>query len=179
VKSLVELHDGSVEAKSDGPGCGSRFAICLPALSSQRSRSAPENGGGEWSTVGKALRILVVNDNKDAATMLCMLFESMGHDVSAVHHSREALDRAIHQNYEAYLLDIGLPEIDGNELARRLRAMPSGKNTLMVAITGYGQQFDYRNALRAGFDHYFVKPVKPAKLAAVLADIDERKGCDR
>jgi signal transduction histidine kinase/PAS domain-containing protein/ActR/RegA family two-component response regulator len=170
VKSLVELHGGRVEAESNGPGCGSRFTICLPALSSQRSRPAPENASKVWSTTGKALRVLVVDDNKDAATMLCMLLESMGHDVSAVYHPREALERSMHEHYDAYLLDIGLPEIDGNELARRLRAMPLGKNALMVAITGYGQQFDCRNALQAGFDHYFVKPVDPVKLSAVLAD---------
>jgi CheY-like chemotaxis protein len=100
-----------------------------------------------------------------------MLLETMGPDVTAIHHPREALERAMHQYYEAYLLDIGLPEIDGTELARRLRAMPSGKNALMIAITGYAQQFDRRNALRAGFDHYFIKPVDASKLAAILADI--------
>jgi PAS domain S-box-containing protein len=171
VKSLVELHGGSVEAESVGLGRGSRFTICLPPLSNQCGSSAPENAGVERSATEKALRILVVDDNYDAAKMLCLLLEAMGHDVSAEHHPRAALTRAMHEHYDAYLLDIGLPEMDGTELARRLRAMPSGRNALMVAITGYGQQFDRRNALRAGFDHYFVKPVDPAKLAAVLADI--------
>jgi PAS domain S-box-containing protein len=171
VKSLVELHGGSVEAESGGLGRGSRFTVCLPPLSSQSSSSAHENAGVEKSATEKALRILVVDDNHDAAKMLCLLLEAMGHDVSAEHHPHAAIARAMHEHYDAYLLDIGLPEIDGTELARRLRAMPSGKNALMVAVTGYGQQFDRRNALRAGFDHYFVKPVDPAKLAAVLADI--------
>ena len=106
--------------------------------------------------------------------MLCMLLETMGHDVTAVYHPREALERAMHEHYDAYLLDIGLPEMDGTELARRLRGMPSGKNAVMVAITGYGQQFDHRTALRAGFDHYFVKPVDAVKLATVLADSRKR-----
>jgi CheY-like chemotaxis protein len=119
----------------------------------------------------KSLRILVVDDNKDAATMLSMLLESAGHIVATEHHPHTALDNAMHHQYDAYLLDIGLPEMDGTELARRLRAMPAGRNALMIAITGYGQQFDRRNALRAGFDHYFVKPVDPTKLAASLADV--------
>ncbi|GAC1427982.1 MAG: hypothetical protein NVSMB6_28040 [Burkholderiaceae bacterium] len=136
VKSLVALHGGRVQAESNGVGCGSRFTLCLPALSGQSSRSTPENAAGERSAAGKALRILVADDNKDAATMLCMLLESMGHDVTAVHHPREALDRTMHEHYDAYLLDIGLTEMDGIELARRLRAMLSGRNGLMIAITG-------------------------------------------
>lgn len=106
--------------------------------------------------------------------MLCILLEAMGHNVTAEHHPRAPLDRAMHEQYDAYLLDIGLLEMDRTELARRLRAMPSGRNALMVAITGYGQQFDRRNALRAGFDHYFVKPADPVKLTAALADIRHR-----
>jgi CheY-like chemotaxis protein len=117
------------------------------------------------------LRILVVDNNTDAATMLSMLLENVGHVVAVEHHPHAAIDNAIHHQYDAYLLDIGLPEMDGTELARRLRAIPSRRNALMIAITGYGQQFDRRNALRAGFDHYFVKPVDPTKLAAALADV--------
>lgn len=171
VKSLVELHGGKVDVESEGPGCGSRFTIGLPALSNCNITTVPEIGGMERSTNEKALRILVVDDNQDAATMLCVLLEAMGYNVAVDYHPRAALNRAMHQQYDVYLLDIGLPEMDGNELARRLRAMPSGRNALMIAITGYGQQFDRRNALRAGFDHYFVKPADPAKLTAVLAEI--------
>jgi signal transduction histidine kinase/CheY-like chemotaxis protein len=174
VKSLVELHGGYVEAESQGPGCGSQFTICLPRLDSLRGIPSPENSGVRQSQNETSLRILVVDDNQDAATMLCILLESMGHNVTAEHHPRAALDRAMREQYDAYLLDIGLPEMDGTELARRLRAMPSGRNALMIAITGYGQQFDRRNALRAGFDHYFVKPADPVKLTAALADIRHR-----
>lgn len=171
VKSLVELHGGSVEAESKGLGGGSRFTVCLPLLSSRSSNFAPENANLQRSTDVRSLRILVVDDNKDAASMLCVLLEAIGHDVTTEHHPREALRRAMDEHFDAYLLDIGLPEMDGTELARRLRAMSSGRNALMVAITGYGQQFDRRNALRAGFDHYFVKPADPVKLTAVLAGI--------
>ena len=170
VKSLVELHGGSVGAESDGVGCGSRFTLYLPRNASQTMTLALDNACGLRPADKNALRILVVDDNQDAATMLSMLLEMMGHEVAVEHHPRAALARAMNEQYDAYLLDIGLPEMDGTELARRLRAMPSGRNALMIAITGYGQQFDRRNALRAGFDRYFVKPVDPAKLASVLAD---------
>lgn len=179
VKSLVELHGGNVEAESTGSGGGSRFTVCLPLLSNLNRKSAPEKAEFQRPTNAKALRILVVDDNKDAALMLCLVLETMGYDVAVEHHPREALERVMHHQYDAYLLDIGLPEMDGTELARRLRAMPSGKKALMIAITGYGQQFDRRNALRAGFDHYFVKPADPSKLASVLTDIGERKGTFR
>lgn len=98
------------------------------------------------------------------------LLEATGHDVDVEHLPRAALDRAMRRQYDAYLLDVGLPEMDGTELARRRRAMPSGRTALMIAITGYGQQFHRRNALGAGFDHYFVKPANPAKLCAAVAE---------
>jgi PAS domain S-box-containing protein len=171
VKSLVELHGGSVEALSDGLGRGSRFIVCLPRLDESSPRRLVDKASISELADGTSLRIMVVDDNVDAATMLAELLGATGHDVAVEHAPRAALERALGQKYDAYLLDIGLPEIDGTELARRLRAMPSGKNALMVAITGYGQQFDRRNALRAGFDYYFVKPVDPAKLVAILAGL--------
>ncbi|MDB5759165.1 MAG: hypothetical protein JWM30_2454 [Burkholderia sp.] len=170
VKSLVELHGGNVEAESQGAGAGSQFKICLPLLQRLSGTPSPEISDVQQFSNRTSLRLLVVDDNQDAATMLCALLEATGYEVAAEHHPRAALERALHQQYDAYLIDIGLPDMDGTELARRLRAMPSGKNALMIAITGYGQQFDRKNALRAGFDHYFVKPANPVKLASVLAD---------
>ena len=121
---------------------------------------------------------MVVDDNADAATMLALLLEFNGHQVVVEHDPRQALQRANAETFDAFLLDIGLPGMDGTELARRLRAMPVGRKALMVAITGYGQHFDRSNALKAGFDHYFVKPIEPTKLLAVLGDF-HKKSADR
>lgn len=173
VKSLTELHGGSIEAESKGLGCGSRFVVKLPRLSNSALMMPSVDGSPEPTMPAQSLRILVVDDNQDAATMLCVLLSQNGHEVDVEHHPRDALDRAMFQQYDAYLLDIGLPEMDGTELARRLRAMPSGKTALMIAITGYGQQFDRKNALKAGFDHYFVKPANPVKLTAALAAVQK------
>jgi CheY-like chemotaxis protein len=117
---------------------------------------------------------MVVDDNEDAANMLASLLEVTGHHVTVEHDPRRALKRALLQDYDVFLLDIGLPGMDGTELARRLRATPSGRGALIAATTGYGQHFDRRNALRAGFDHYFVKPIEPPKLLAVLADFQKK-----
>lgn len=99
---------------------------------------------------------MVVDDNVDAAAMLALLLEFNGHQVTIEHDPLLALRRATSKMFDTFLLDIGLPGMDGTELARRLRTMPVGRTSLMVAITGYGQHFDRRNALKAGFDHYFV-----------------------
>jgi CheY-like chemotaxis protein len=99
--------------------------------------------------------------------------EASGHHVTVEHDPRSALERAFRQHYDVYLLDIGLPEMDGTELARRLRAMPGGRKKLMVAITGYGQQFDRQNAMKAGFNYYFVNPASPSKLLALLAEFQQ------
>jgi signal transduction histidine kinase/CheY-like chemotaxis protein/PAS domain-containing protein len=170
VKSLVELHGGRVTARSKGLGRGSEFIICfprvsqkteVPALRLQTKKSVPQAG---------SLRIMVVDDNVDAAVMLALLLEFNGHQVTIEHDPQRALERAALEPFDSFLLDIGLPGMDGTELAHRLRRMPISHKALMVAITGYGQQFDRKNALKAGFDHYFVKPIEPPKLLVVLTD---------
>jgi len=113
--------------------------------------------------------VLLVDDNVDAAQTLAMLLESAGHRVTVAHDPRDALTRAEGASFDACLLDIGLPGMDGCELARRLRAMPAARHALLIAISGYGQQFDRDAALNGSFDHYFVKPVDPAELFALLA----------
>ena len=171
VKSLVELHGGSVTCHSAGPGQGSCFRVCLPRLAAV---SAPGAAGAETDTAptsGQPLRVLVVDDNADAAAMLAMVLESFGHQVQVEHGSLAALARARSAPPDAAILDIGLPDIDGYELAARLRAQPETRAAVLVAVTGYGHDSDRRKALAAGFDHHLVKPADPARLTAILAAI--------
>jgi len=113
-------------------------------------------------------RTLVVDDNHDAAESLAMLLSMDGHEVEAVFTPQQALERVTQFHPDVMLLDIGLPEMDGYEVARRVRAMPGGKQIRLIALTGYGQTDDRRKALAAGFDEHLVKPVEPGKLAQVL-----------
>ncbi len=170
VKSLVELHQGRVTAHSEGAGEGSEFTIFLPRITTLELPSAPAQQGTK-TAARSGLRLMVVDDNADAASMLAMFLESSGHDVIVEHDSTAAIERSRSATFDAFLLDIGLPDIDGNELARRLRSQPETANSLLVAVTGYGQEHDKINSAAAGFDHHFVKPVDTAKLAVVLAGL--------
>lgn len=172
VKSLVELHGGTVTCKSEGLGKGSTFSISLPRLVEQiqpASRAAGEGGSGARSAA--SLRILVIDDNVDAAEMLKLLLEAMGHEVLVEHGSLRALEQAKRYKPQVCLVDIGLPEIDGNEVARRLRSQPENVGTVLVAVTGYGQESDRASAFAAGFDHHLIKPVDTAALTAIFFEI--------
>jgi len=174
VKNLVELHGGTVACTSPGLGQGSTFEVALPLMEGG-ARVAPADAGAvAGGTVGGArrpLRVLVVDDNVDAAATLGMLLEACGYLVDVEHDSHRALERARHQRPDVALLDIGLPDMDGNELARRLRADAQTGAIVLVAVTGYGQEQDRRAAFEAGFDHHLVKPVDMGELAALLAGI--------
>lgn len=119
---------------------------------------------------GKPLRILVVDDNADAASMLSMLLEAGGHEVMIEYGAHGALERAKSAAPEVCILDIGLPEMDGNRLAQHLRTLPETAESVLIAVTGYGQEKDRQQTLSAGFDHHLVKPVDTKKLAAILAE---------
>ncbi|EGF30760.1 periplasmic sensor hybrid histidine kinase [Oxalobacteraceae bacterium IMCC9480] len=170
VRSLVGLHGGSVTAHSDGPDTGSQFVVRLPRL-----HQVPAVNGVDVAFAAqmpaRALRILVVDDNIDAADMLAMLLVTAGHQVVVEHFSQAALARASVTSFDLCLLDIGLPEIDGYALARRLGAMPHLAETVLIAITGYGQPQDRVSAVSAGFRHHFSKPVDSAELLALIARI--------
>jgi DNA-binding response OmpR family regulator len=114
-------------------------------------------------------RLLVVDDNVDAAQMLGMLLEAAGHEVLIEHDAKTALLRARTEAPDFYLLDIGLPDVDGNELARRLRAQSETTKAVLIAVTGYGQELDRKNTAQAGFDYHFVKPVDMRRLLEILA----------
>jgi signal transduction histidine kinase/CheY-like chemotaxis protein len=171
VRSLVELHGGTVACDSPGLGRGSRFVVSLPRMKAQGAAGQDQAAGTDAPAGPGPLRILVVDDNEDAADTLAMLLEASGHEVLVEHSSRRALARAIDTAPQVCLLDIGLPDMDGAELARRLRAQPETANALLVAVTGYGQESDRARTRDAGFDHHLVKPIDLDKLHAVL---DER-----
>ena len=173
VKSLVELHQGKVTCESAGIGKGSKFTIFLPRILGQDNQQGDKQSVDHLTKQTSGLRILVVDDNVDAAVLLAMLLEALGHQVSVEHDARRALARAREYLPQVCLLDIGLPEIDGNELALRLRAQPETAHSLLIAVTGYGQDQDRRQALAAGFNYHFVKPVDQKKLAAILAEVIE------
>jgi PAS domain S-box-containing protein len=171
VRSLVELHGGTASCSSDGMGRGSTFTVCLPRLAETDCDPLQNSGDDIMAPPARPLRIMVVDDNKDAAAMLAMLLETTGHEVMVEHGAQQALARARAEAPEVILLDIGLPEMDGNEVARRLRQQAETVNSVLVAVTGYGQAGDRNNALASGFDHHFVKPVDIRKLISLLADI--------
>jgi signal transduction histidine kinase len=169
VKSLVELHGGRVSCASPGLGKGSRFAMCLPLQVGRENEVELRRSPRNQLTASKPLKIMVVDDNVDAAQTLSLMLKTVGHQVIIEYGAKSALDVARTELPDACVLDIGLPEMDGNELARRLRARPETAKILLIALTGYGQARDREEAMAAGFDHHMVKPVDMAKLTDVLA----------
>jgi signal transduction histidine kinase/ActR/RegA family two-component response regulator len=171
VKSLMILHHGTVTCDSAGPGKGSTFTIRLPRSPVDDRTGKRQDAGTVLQTGIKSLRIMVVDDNVDAAAMLTMLLEAIGHQVVVEHAAVGALARSRTDPPQVFLLDIGLPEIDGNELAKRLRTQPETASARLIAITGYGQTSDRADSLAAGFDHHLVKPVNIQELNSILAEI--------
>jgi PAS domain S-box-containing protein len=168
VRSLVEAHGGRVFARSAGVGAGSEFEVRLPAAIGTAATATPAVPGMP-QRAAQPLDVLIVDDNRDAAAMLALFLEALGHRCVVEHDSRSALERALRERPDVCLLDIGLPEMDGNELARRLRESPATAASLLVAVTGYGQESDRRNTAEAGFDHHLVKPVDASMLADLIA----------
>jgi CheY-like chemotaxis protein/two-component sensor histidine kinase len=169
VRSLVDLHGGKVACFSEGVGRGSCFTVTLPRQVEHETIHADFVNLNGIETAQRRLRILVVDDNVDAAQTLGQLLEAVGHDVLVEHTSMRALETARDQAPDVCILDIGLPDIDGYQLAQRLRAQSETSACLLVAITGYGQEQDRRSALTAGFDHHLVKPVDIIQLSGMLA----------
>jgi signal transduction histidine kinase/DNA-binding response OmpR family regulator len=174
VRRLVELHGGTVTAASDGPGRGSEFIVRLPLAEPVAARAAAGGNGsahtcGRQSAAGQPLRVLVVDDNVDGADSLGHLLRMDGHEVRLAHDGPSALATAAEFRPRAVVLDIGLPDIDGFEVARRLRELPNLQDILLVAVTGYGRQEDRLRSAEAGFDHHMVKPVDVCELRSLIA----------
>ncbi len=169
VKGLVERHGGSVAGRSAGLGCGSEFIVTLPLLAVAREeRVTPA------ATPGRAaacLRVLIVDDNHDAAETLAMVLDMLGHETHVGYSGAQALEQAARLAPHACLLDIGLPDMGGHELARRMAALPALAETVLIAVTGYGSAADRVESARAGFHHHLTKPVDTTALGALLASI--------
>jgi signal transduction histidine kinase/DNA-binding response OmpR family regulator len=175
VRQLVLLHGGQVEAASDGPGRGSRFTVRIPLGAS------PTPGGPEPAAGGAASgrsRILVIEDNEDARQMLQMLLVLAGHDVHAAADGPSGVELARQKRPDIAVIDLGLPGMDGYEVARRLRKEPRPELRL-IALSGYGQAEDRRKTLEAGFDMHLVKPVDPDRLSVAIASLEPRREEDR
>ena len=166
VRQLVEIHGGTVTASSPGIDQGSSFTVRLPALSMQPfdTRSAVI----EAKLTMPKLRIMVVDDYADAAESLMMLLQAEGHEVEIADCGTKAIEKAQFFQPQVVLLDIGLPDLDGYEVARRLRALPETRDAILVALTGYGQAEDIERSKSAGFNHHLLKPLDYNKLSALL-----------
>jgi PAS domain S-box-containing protein len=170
-KRLIELHNGGIEARSAGRGKGTEFLIHLPvtAVAPAKSAPAPERR----SDMSVSRRVLIADDNHDAAISLSMLLQSMGHDTRVVHDGIEALEEAELFRPEVVLLDIGMPRLNGYETARRIRSRAWAAHTQIVAVTGWGQETDRNRAREAGFHRHLVKPADLDALIDVMARVPE------
>ncbi len=169
VRSLVEMHGGTVEAHSDGPGTGSEFVVRLPLAECGVPSADSADNPPSAIRHPQSMRVLVVDDSRDAAESLALLLRAAGHEVSTAYAGPAALEAARAFRPEAVLLDIGLPGMDGYEVARRLRRESGLDRALLVAVTGYGQDEDRRRAHEAGFDHHLVKPADLETLQGILS----------
>ena len=171
VKNLIELHGGRVEARSNGLGTGAEFVIRLPLPSKTIEPLHGERSTAATSTATRGRRVLLVEDNYDSAEMLATLLTMEGHEVRTVHDGVEGVDSIESFRPDIVLLDLGLPELNGYEAARRIRALPGGRRLPLVALTGWGQEADRRRSAASGFDAHLVKPIDPALLVRLVADL--------
>ncbi|MEO7742365.1 MAG: PAS domain S-box protein [Usitatibacter sp.] len=170
VKAFVEKHGGTVVAKSDGAGRGSEFTVSLPIGRAPSAKRSPR-ASGQMQLAAKRLRVLVADDNVDSTQTSSMLLELWGHEVRVAHTGREALDLAAQFMPDVALLDIGMPDLSGYEVAQTLRARPEGKRVTLIAVTGWGQEEDKQAADGAGFNHHLTKPVDPRQLQTLMESI--------
>jgi PAS domain S-box-containing protein len=168
VRRLVEMHDGTIEARSNGPGEGSEFVVRVPVFI-QLTHEPPKSDGPKAVALSEC-RILVVDDNKDSADSMAMLLRLKGNDTRTAHDGLEAVETAESFRPELVLLDIGLPKLNGYEVALRIRKQPWGRDIILVAMTGWGQDEDRRRSQEAGFNFHMVKPIELAALERLLTE---------
>jgi CheY-like chemotaxis protein len=162
VRQLVAMHRGSVHVASAGEGLGSTFSVRLPLTESAAAAAAPQRAAAAKEAPAAARRrILVVDDNEDAATSLALLLEHLGHEVMTASDGQDGVTKAAALRPHVVFLDLGMPTMDGIEAARRLRALPDGEATILIALTGWGQERDVARTRAAGFDHHLLKPIEP------------------
>jgi CheY-like chemotaxis protein len=166
-RRLVEMHGGQLEARSDGPGRGSEFSVRLPLPQRPAHEPAPE--GEQRAEHPSRRRVLVVDDNQDAAEMLAVMLGTWGQETRVAYDGLHALATAEAFQPDIVLLDIGLPDLDGYEVGRRIRSAPWGRRAVLVAVTGWGQESDLERSRSAGFDHHLVKPVVPRLVRDLIA----------
>ena len=171
VKGLVELHGGSVSARSDGPGTGSEFTVRLPLAAGASLSDAEPVESDDLQQSRARYRILIADDNRDGADSLAMLLQVMGHEVETAYAGDQAVEIAAQMQPDAILLDIGMPKLNGYEACRRIRAEPWGRDTVLIAVTGWGQEEDRRRSREASFDLHLVKPVDSRHLLKILASV--------
>jgi signal transduction histidine kinase/CheY-like chemotaxis protein len=176
VKRLIELHGGTVEARSEGLKKGSEFLIHLPALEEPTAEElASASSASMPRIIVEKLRVLVVDDNRAAADMLGTLFRLKGNPVQLAHDGEEALSRAEQFRPDVVLLDLGMPKLNGYDACRRMREQPWGQKMIIIALTGWGRDEDRERTREVGFDHHLVKPVRPLNLLELIAELAKTK----
>jgi signal transduction histidine kinase/CheY-like chemotaxis protein len=177
VKRLTEMHGGSVAAHSDGAGKGSEFIVRLPVPIALTAPGSPTTREERITNAPARFRLLIVDDNNDAATSLGIMLSILGYETRTACDGLAGLEAAAEFRPDAVLLDIGMPKLNGYDVARRIREQPWGKDMALLAVTGWGQAEDRQRSSEAGFDHHFVKPVDPAALTKLLASLAAEQEC--
>ena len=173
VDGLVKMHGGTVRAESPGPGKGSTFTVTLPAIERPARLSSPDTDAS--SSAPERRRILVVDDNLDSATSMALMLQLLGNEVRAAHDGLQAVEQVEHYRPDVVLMDVGMPRLNGYEATRRIRALPAGRDVIIVALTGWGQEDDKARSHEAGCDGHLTKPVNLPDLEQLLEKLEAAK----